>query len=81
VNALSLFWLFTGRYRVGDAAYAGALEAAGEEPTPLRGRVLAGRGNLAVFGGAYVAASGWVQAALAVGEACGDLWARRGSQP
>ncbi|MGH3801251.1 MAG: ATP-binding protein, partial [Pseudonocardiaceae bacterium] len=55
VAALFLFWLFTGRYREGDTAYARALDAAGEEPTPLRGRVLAGRGYLAVFGGAYEA--------------------------
>lgn len=43
VAALTLFWLFTGRYQEGDAAYASALAAAGEEPTPLRGRVLAAR--------------------------------------
>ncbi len=76
VDALSLFWLFTGRYRVGDTLYARALDAAGEEPTPLRGRVLADRGILARYGGAYEAAYGWAQAALAVGEACGDLWAQ-----
>jgi predicted ATPase/class 3 adenylate cyclase len=75
-DALTLFWLLTGRYRGGDAAYARALDAAGEEPTPLRGRVLAGRGYLAVFGGAYEAASGWAQAALEVGDACGDLCAQ-----
>jgi predicted ATPase/class 3 adenylate cyclase/DNA-binding CsgD family transcriptional regulator len=76
VNALTLFWLFTGRYREGDAAYANALDVAGEEPTPLRGRVLAGRGYLAVYGGAYKVAYGWAQAALEVGEACGDLCAQ-----
>ncbi|MGH3901975.1 MAG: ATP-binding protein [Pseudonocardiaceae bacterium] len=76
VDALTLFWLFTGRYREGDTAYARALDAASEEPTPLHGRVLAGRGNLAVFGGAYEAASGWAQAALKIGETCGDLWAQ-----
>ncbi|MFY9808323.1 MAG: LuxR C-terminal-related transcriptional regulator [Pseudonocardiaceae bacterium] len=74
VAALTLFWLFTGRYQEGDAAYARSLAAAGEEPTPLRGRVLAGRANLGLYGGAYEAAYGWAQAALAVGEACGDLW-------
>ncbi|HSL07727.1 MAG TPA: LuxR C-terminal-related transcriptional regulator, partial [Pseudonocardiaceae bacterium] len=74
VDALTLFWLFTGRYREGDAAYARALDAAGEEPTPLRGRVLAGRGDLALNGGAYKAAHGWAQAALEIGEACGDPW-------
>jgi predicted ATPase/class 3 adenylate cyclase/DNA-binding CsgD family transcriptional regulator len=72
-DALTLFWLFTGRYREGDAAYARALDTAGEEPTPLRGRVLAGRGKLALFGGAYEPAYGWAKAALEVGEACGDL--------
>ena len=74
VDALTLFWLFTGRYREGDTAYAHALDAAGEELTPLRGRVLAGRGNLAVYRGAYEAAYGWAQAALETGEASGDLW-------
>jgi predicted ATPase/class 3 adenylate cyclase/DNA-binding CsgD family transcriptional regulator len=74
VDALSLFWLFTGRYREGDTAYTRALDAAGQEPTLLRGRALAGRGNLAMFGGDYEAACGSSHAALAVGEACGDLW-------
>ncbi|MGH3765934.1 MAG: LuxR C-terminal-related transcriptional regulator [Pseudonocardiaceae bacterium] len=74
VDALTLFWLFTGRYREGDTAYVGALDAAGEEPTPLRGRVLAGRGNLALYGGAYQAAHEWAQAALEIGETCGDPW-------
>ncbi|MGH3695362.1 MAG: LuxR C-terminal-related transcriptional regulator, partial [Pseudonocardiaceae bacterium] len=74
VDALTLFWLFTGRHREGDAAYARALDAAGEQRTPLRGRVLAGRGILGQLAGAYEAASGWAQAALVVGEACGDLW-------
>jgi predicted ATPase/class 3 adenylate cyclase len=74
VDTLTLFWLFTGRYREGDAAYARALDAGGEEPTPVRGRALAGRANLALYGGAYEAASGWAQAALETGEACGDLW-------
>lgn len=41
VAALTLFWLFTGRYQESDAAQARALEAAGDEPTPLRSRVLA----------------------------------------
>ncbi|MGH3875295.1 MAG: ATP-binding protein [Pseudonocardiaceae bacterium] len=76
VDAMSLFWLFTGRYGEGDAAYARALDAAGEESTPLRGRVLAGRGILGLFGGAYEAAYGYSQAALAVGEGGGDLWAQ-----
>ena len=44
VNALTMFWLFTGRYQEGHAAYTRALDAAGERPTPLRGRAIAGRG-------------------------------------
>ncbi|MGQ0716102.1 MAG: ATP-binding protein, partial [Pseudonocardiales bacterium] len=73
VDALTLFWLFTGRYREGDAAYARALDSAGEEPTPLRGRALAGRGNLlARHGGGYEAAYRWAQAALEIGKACSD---------
>jgi predicted ATPase/class 3 adenylate cyclase len=72
VNALTLFWLFTGRYQEGDAAYARALTVASEQPTPLRGRALAGRGHLAQHGGAYQPAHGWAQAALETGQACGD---------
>jgi predicted ATPase/class 3 adenylate cyclase len=74
VNALSPFWQFTGRYRDGDTAYTRALDAASEEPTPLRGRVLADRANLALYSGAYEAAYGWAKAALKTGEACGDPW-------
>jgi hypothetical protein len=74
VNALTLFWLFTGRYQEGDAAYARALTAASEQPTPLRGRGLAGRANLALYGGAYQFAQQWAQAALETGQACGDAW-------
>ncbi len=74
VKALILFWLFTGRYREGDAAYARALDAAGEQPTPLRGQVLAGRARLGLHSGIYEAAYGWAQAALQVSESCSDLW-------
>ena len=74
VDALTLFWMFTGRYQEGETAYARALEAAGEEPTPLRGRALAGRGNLALYSGAPEAALRWSQAALQIGETCGDRW-------
>ncbi|MBV8995250.1 MAG: hypothetical protein JO287_16485 [Pseudonocardiales bacterium] len=73
VNALTLFWLFTGRYQEGDATYARALDAAEEQPTPLRGRALAGRGHLAQHGGAYQPAHEWGQAALETGQACGNL--------
>ncbi len=72
-DALTLFWLFAGRYREGDAAYARALDAAEEEPTRLRGRVVWGRANLALYGGAYESVPGWAQAAMQIGEACGDL--------
>jgi hypothetical protein len=74
VDALTLSWLFTGRYQEGDTAYARALDTAGEQPGPLRGRVLAGRGNLALYGGAYEPASEWAQAALEISETCGDHW-------
>ncbi len=76
VDALTLFWLVTGRYREGDAAYARALDTAGEEATPLRGRVLAGRANLTLYGGQYERAYEWAQAALKIGETCGDHWAQ-----
>ena len=74
VNALTLFWLFTGRYQEGHAAYARALDAAGEQPTPLRGRAIAARGSLGQYGGAYQAAHGWAQEALKIGQTCGDPW-------
>jgi len=72
MDALTLFWLFTGRYQEGDTAYARALNATSPQPTPLRGRVLAGRGHLAQHGGAYQAAHGWAQEALKTGQACED---------
>jgi predicted ATPase/DNA-binding CsgD family transcriptional regulator len=71
--ALTLFWPFTGRYREGDAAYARALSAEGDEPTALRGRVLCGRASLGVNGGARDQATRWAQAALEIGRAHGDL--------
>ncbi|MGH3962160.1 MAG: helix-turn-helix transcriptional regulator [Pseudonocardiaceae bacterium] len=75
VGALTLFWLFTGRYREGDGAYDRALDGAGQEPTVLRGRALAGRAHLALYGG-NEATAGWAQAALETGQACGDLQAQ-----
>lgn len=74
VNALTMFWLFTGRYQEGHAAYTRALDAAGERLTALRGRAIAGRGSLGQYGGAYQAGHGWAQEALKIGEACGDPW-------
>ena len=71
--AVELFWLFTGRYREGDASYARALHAAGEEPAELRGFVLAARANLGIYAGDSQNAPGWAKAALAIGERCGDL--------
>jgi predicted ATPase/class 3 adenylate cyclase len=71
VNALTLFWL--GRLE-GDATYARALDAAGENLTVLRGRALAGRGYLALWGGNKDEAPGWCQTALEIGQACDDAW-------
>jgi len=73
VTALTVFWVFTGRYREGDTCYARALEA-GEEPTVLRGRAMAGRASLGHYGGAGQAAHRWAQVALDIGETCGDVW-------
>jgi len=72
VNALVLFWQ-CGRFHEGEAAYARALDAAGEEPTVLRGRALAGRGYLG-FTGRNDNAVGWCQAAVEIGQACDDAW-------
>ncbi|MBV8995468.1 MAG: hypothetical protein JO287_17610 [Pseudonocardiales bacterium] len=72
MNALNMFWL-RGRYQEGEAAYARALDAASEEPTLLRGRVLAGRGQLGLLSG-NENALGWCQAALEIGQACDDAW-------
>jgi predicted ATPase/DNA-binding CsgD family transcriptional regulator len=74
VTVLTVFWVFTGRYREGDTCYARALGAAGEEPTVLRGRAMAGRASLGHYGGAAQAAHGWAQVALDIGETCGDVW-------
>ena len=68
VTALELLWLFTGRYREGDGAYARALDACGEAPAPARGFVLAARANLGLYGGDAENAPVWAQAALAIGE-------------
>jgi len=73
MDALTLFWIFTGRYHEGEAAYARALNAAGEEPTMLRGRALAGRGYLGLWGG-HEDAPNWSQAALEIGQTWGDAW-------
>ena len=70
VNALILFWV-RERFQEGAAAYARALDAAGQEPTMLRGRVLAGRGYLGFLGGDENAL-GWCQTALEIGQACDD---------
>jgi predicted ATPase/class 3 adenylate cyclase/DNA-binding CsgD family transcriptional regulator len=71
--SLHLFWLFTGRYRDGDASYSIALNSADEEPTPLLGRALCGRAHLGLYGGLYSEVPLWAQAALQIGEACGNL--------
>jgi predicted ATPase/class 3 adenylate cyclase/DNA-binding CsgD family transcriptional regulator len=71
--AMNLFWLFAGRYGEGEAACARALDAAGAMLTPLRALVLTGRATLGIFRGAYLDTPGWAQAALEIGEACGDL--------
>jgi predicted ATPase/DNA-binding CsgD family transcriptional regulator len=72
VAALSLFWLFTGRFREGDAAYARALDSADERATAERGRALAGRGHLAQHAGAPEWAHRWAATAQEVGQECGD---------
>ena len=72
VAALSAFWLFTGRFHEGDAAFVRALDSAPEQPSPVRGLALAGRAHLAQHGGSYEAAHRWAQAALEVGERCSD---------
>ncbi|HKR49690.1 MAG TPA: NB-ARC domain-containing protein [Pseudonocardiaceae bacterium] len=72
MKALSILWV-RGRFQDGEAAYARALDAAGEEPSVLRGRVLAGRGYLGFFGGNEHALD-WCQAALEIGQACDDAW-------
>lgn len=71
--ALTLFWLFTGRYIEAEAAYARALDAASEEPTALRGRVLWGRAFIGLYAGSQETVPDWVQAALEIGEISGDL--------
>ena len=71
--ALHLFWMFTGRYGEGDAAYARALDAGREGPALLRGRALWGRSHLGMYSGRYEEVPGWAQEALEIGESCGDV--------
>ena len=71
--SLHLFWLFTGRYREGEAGYAIALDTSEEEPTPLRGRALCGRAHLGLYGGLFAEVPLWGQEALRIGQACGDV--------
>jgi tetratricopeptide (TPR) repeat protein len=72
MNALTLFWP-RGRYQEGEAAYARVLDAASEQPTILRGRALAGRGYLGVWG-SHENVPAWSRTALEIGQACGDAW-------
>jgi predicted ATPase/class 3 adenylate cyclase/DNA-binding CsgD family transcriptional regulator len=76
VDVLTLFWLFTGRYREAESAYTRALEGSGPDSTSLRARVLADRAVLELYGGDFQAAQGSAEAALAMGEVCGDLRAQ-----
>ncbi|HEX2052737.1 MAG TPA: LuxR C-terminal-related transcriptional regulator [Actinomycetota bacterium] len=74
--ALSLFWLFTGRFREGETAYRRSLEAGADAPEVFRARCLAARAHLAQHAGSFEAAQGWAEAAMALGREGGDAWAQ-----
>ena len=51
--ALTVWWKLRGRFALADSAYVRALDAAGEEPSPLRARVLWARGYLLSYSGRF----------------------------
>ncbi|MCW3030748.1 MAG: regulatory protein LuxR, partial [Solirubrobacterales bacterium] len=70
--ALTVWGKLRGRFALADAGYVRALEAAGEEPTALRARVLWARGYLLTYSGRFDEAVACELAALELAEALGE---------
>jgi predicted ATPase/class 3 adenylate cyclase/DNA-binding CsgD family transcriptional regulator len=66
--ALTVWWKLRGRFALADSAYARALDAAGEDPSPLRARVLWARGYLMTYSGRFEEAIAAELAALEIAE-------------
>jgi predicted ATPase/class 3 adenylate cyclase/DNA-binding CsgD family transcriptional regulator len=70
--ALTVWAKLRGRFALADADYVRALEAAGEEPSALRARVLWARGYLLTYSGRFEEAVACELAALELAEALGE---------
>lgn len=70
--ALTVLWKLRGRFAEADAAYARALALAGEQPSPLRARVLWARSYLGAYGGDFDAAVTHAQEGLEMARALGE---------
>jgi predicted ATPase/class 3 adenylate cyclase/DNA-binding CsgD family transcriptional regulator len=66
--ALTVWWKLRGRFALAEAAYAGALESAAQESSPLRARVLWARGYLLTYSGRFEEAVAFELAALAMAQ-------------
>ena len=70
--ALTVWWKLRGRFALADSAYVRALDAAGEQPSALRARVLWARGYLLTYGGRFEEAIAAELAALEIAEGLGE---------
>ena len=70
--ALTVWWKLRGRFALADFAYVRALDAAGEEPSPLRARVLWARGYLLTYSGRFEEAVASELAALELAQQLED---------
>jgi predicted ATPase/class 3 adenylate cyclase/DNA-binding CsgD family transcriptional regulator len=66
--ALTVWWKLRGRFALADSAYVRALNAAVDEPCPLRARVLWARGYLLAYSGRFEEAIASELAALEMAE-------------
>jgi len=70
--ALTVLWKLRGRFAEADSAYSRVLEVAGEEPSPLRARVLWARSYLGAYGGDFDAAAARAQEGHEMARALGE---------
>jgi predicted ATPase/DNA-binding CsgD family transcriptional regulator/class 3 adenylate cyclase len=70
--ALTPWWRLHGRFADGERGFGRALDAADPAPSPLRARVLWGRGYLLTFAGEYARAIATTQEALSIAEEVDD---------
>jgi predicted ATPase/class 3 adenylate cyclase/DNA-binding CsgD family transcriptional regulator len=70
--ALTVWWKLRGRFALAESAYARALDAAADEPSSLRARVLWAHGYLLTYSGHFEQAIASELAALEMAERLGD---------